>query len=178
LEGRVVQLGVVCPPPLELCDARFTLHAEVRAHLHGRRMVQVAPALLPDDRSERPAPVRPGQQDLQRFGEAALATAVAADDKRQPRPRRELQSLAWPDSTEAFDGDGAEVGTGRFVGLSCGLACLGLRGSALALAAGDLVEALWAFARSENEHRPGRVFGAAIGQALLNESKKLSVHAL
>ena len=53
----------------------------------GVRMVEVAPAVLPDLGAVEPAVGLAGQQQLEAFGEAGLAGAVAADDEGQARAR-------------------------------------------------------------------------------------------
>ena len=58
------------------------------------RMMEAAPAVLPDLRAAVPAEVAAGEEQLQGFGEAGLAGAVAADDEGEAGAGREVQGRA------------------------------------------------------------------------------------
>ena len=75
----------------------------------GVGMVEVAPALAPDGRPLRPAPVVLGEQHFERLGEARLPGAVAADDEGQARARRQFERSAQAHAAEALDRDRCDV---------------------------------------------------------------------
>lgn len=157
--------------------ALLCLDRELRAHLGRRGVVEVAPALPPDEGPVLPAPVRSRQQDFQRLGEARLAGSIPADHQRQPRPRRDLQRLRWADSAEAFDGYRAEVGAGRLLYLGCALASR-LGAPTTSLAAEGLRPGF-----PGPRTRPGRAWptrcpgSPSRSGALFNETEKLGIHS-
>jgi len=55
----------------------------------------------------------PGEQHLQRLGEAGLPAAVAADDQGQPRTGREAQRRGLADAAEAADRERPQERGGR-----------------------------------------------------------------
>ncbi len=106
----------------------------------GVRMMEVAPAVLPDLGAVEPAVGLAGEEQLEPFREAGLAGPVAADDEGQPGSRGQLEADLLPHSAEALDGDGAQV---RDLGLGGDGA---LRRLGLALRSGGL-PLLWDRAR-------------------------------
>jgi hypothetical protein len=94
------------------------------------RVMEVAPAFAPDFGALGPAEGVAGHEQLEGLGEAGLAGAVAADDEGEAGAGLYGQGGRRADATEAFDGDGAEVGAGggllgccRGCGFGCGSGC-------------------------------------------------------
>ena len=75
--------------------------------------VQVAPPLLPDRRPALPALVLARQQQLQGFGEARFAAAVAPHNQREAGAGGDLQVATGADTAKTLDRDLVEVRTFR-----------------------------------------------------------------
>jgi hypothetical protein len=122
----------------------------------GLGVVEVAPAFLPDLRAVLPALAVAGQQQLQAFGEAGLAGAVAADDQGQAGARGQRQGLAGADAAEALDRDRAQVG-GRGRAGGCGGFGGGGRSRGGPLFIEEVGQGLGALEGGQDEGRPGVV---------------------
>ena len=135
------------------------------------RLMQVAPAFLPDPRTIRPAFAVAGEQHFECLGEAGLPGAVSPDDDGEAGAGGEREGLPGADAAEAFDGEGGEVcaragSRRRFV---CRLrGCLGVLKNAS--------EGVAAVASGKHEGAPILLEETFGGKAIVNETAQVTVH--
>ena len=172
--GPRLQRGVGAPGARHAHGA-LALDDELRLDQRGVGMVEVAPALAPHLGATRPPPAVAGQQHLEALCEARLPRPVAPHDEGEAGPGLEAKRGLGPDAAEALHGDRAEVRAGRLGG---GIRGIGRRGGRLVPGrAENLLEALHALARGDDEQAPLLGEDAVVLQPLIDDPLERVLHA-